>query len=27
MHMAGVARKQGLKMEFKHVIEILAAGL
>jgi len=27
MHMAGVAHKQGLKMEFKHVIEILAAGL
>ena len=27
MHMAGVAKKQGLKMEFKHVVEILAAGL
>ena len=27
MHMAGVARKQGLKMEFKHVVEILAVGL
>ena len=27
MHMAGVARKQGLKIEFKHVVEILAAGL
>ena len=27
MHMAGVAHKQGLKIEFKHVIEILAAGL
>ena len=27
MHMEGVARKQGLKMEFKHVVEILAAGL
>jgi L-lactate dehydrogenase complex protein LldE len=27
MHMAGVARKQGLKIKFKHVVEILAAGL
>ena len=27
MHMAGVARKQGLAVEFKHVVEILAAGL
>lgn len=27
MHMAGVARKQRLKIEFKHVVEILAAGL
>jgi len=27
MHMAGVARKQGLQIEFKHVVEILAAGL
>ena len=27
MHMAGVARKQGLKIEFKHVVEILAAVL
>ena len=27
MHMAGVAKKQGLKIEFKHVVEILAAGL
>lgn len=27
MHMAGVAMKQGLQMEFKHVAEILAAGL
>ena len=27
MHMAGVARKQGQKIEFKHVVEILAAGL
>lgn len=27
MHMAGVARKQGLSIEFKHVVEILAAGL
>jgi L-lactate dehydrogenase complex protein LldE len=27
MHMAGVARKQGKKIEFKHVVEILAAGL
>ena len=27
MHMAGVARKQGLKIGFKHVVEILAAGL
>ena len=27
MHMAGVARKQGLYIKFKHVVEILAAGL
>ncbi len=27
MHMAGVAKKQGLNIQFKHVIEILAAGL
>ena len=27
MHMAGVAKKQGKKIEFKHVVEILAAGL
>ena len=27
MHMSGIARKQGLKIEFKHVVEILAAGL
>ena len=27
MHMAGVAKKQGLNVEFKHVVEILAAGL
>ena len=27
MHMAGVAKKQGQKIEFKHVVEILAAGL
>ena len=27
MHMAGVARKQGLNIQFKHVVEILAAGL
>jgi L-lactate dehydrogenase complex protein LldE len=27
MHMAGVAKKQGLPVEFKHVVEILAAGL
>ena len=27
MHMAGVARKQGKKIEFRHVVEILAAGL
>ena len=27
MHMAGVAKKQGLDIKFKHVIEILAAGL
>ena len=27
MHMAGVARKQGKKIEFKHVVEILATGL
>ena len=27
MHMAGVAKKQGLNIQFKHVVEILAAGL
>ena len=27
MHMAGIARKQGKHIEFKHVVEILAAGL
>lgn len=27
MHMAGVAKKQGLKIQFKHVVEILAARL
>ena len=27
MHMAGVAKKQGLKIQFMHVVEILAAGL
>ena len=27
MHMAGIAKKQGLDVEFKHVVEILAAGL
>ena len=27
MHMAGVAKKQGLGIQFKHVAEILAAGL
>ena len=27
MHMAGVAQKQSLNMQFKHVVEILAAGL
>jgi len=27
MHMAGVARKQGKDIAFKHVVEILAAGL
>ena len=27
MHMAGVAQKQGLDIKFKHVVEILAAGL
>ena len=27
MHMAGVAQKQGLNIKFKHVVEILAAGL
>ena len=27
MHMSGVAHKQGLKIEFKHVVEILATGL
>jgi L-lactate dehydrogenase complex protein LldE len=27
MHMAGVAKKQGLNIQFKHIVEILAAGL
>lgn len=27
MHMAGVTKKQGLEIGFKHVVEILAAGL
>jgi L-lactate dehydrogenase complex protein LldE len=27
MHMEGVAKKQGLNIQFKHVVEILAAGL
>jgi len=27
MHMQGVARKQGLPIQFKHVVEILASGL
>ena len=27
MHMAGVAKKQGKNIQFKHVVEILAAGL
>lgn len=27
MHMAGVAKKQGMNIQFKHVVEILAAGL
>ena len=27
MHMSGIAKKQGLNVEFKHVVEILAAGL
>ena len=27
MHMAGVARRQNLDIQFKHVVEILAAGL
>ena len=27
MHMAGIAKKQGLNIQFKHVVEILAAGL
>ena len=27
MHMAGVAKKQGMEIEFKHVVEILASGL
>ena len=27
MHMAGIAKKQGLNIGFKHVVEILAAGL
>jgi len=27
MHMAGIAKRQGLNIQFKHVVEILAAGL
>ena len=27
MHMAGVAKKEGMNIKFKHVVEILAAGL
>ena len=27
MHMSGVARRQGMNIQFKHVVEILAAGL
>ena len=27
MHMAGVAKKQGLDIKFKHIVEILATGL
>ncbi len=27
MHLSGVARKEGRKIEFKHVVEILASGL
>ena len=27
MHMAGIAARQGCPIEFKHVVEILAAGL
>ena len=27
MHMAGVAKKEGMNIQFKHVVEILAAGL
>jgi L-lactate dehydrogenase complex protein LldE len=27
MHMAGVARKEGLDIQFKHVVEILASDL
>ena len=27
MHMAGIAKRQGKNIEFKHVVEILAAGL
>ena len=27
MHMQGVAKKQGMKIQFKHAVEIMAAGL
>ena len=27
MHMAGIAAKEGKKIQFKHVVEILASGL
>ena len=27
MHMAGIAQKQGFSIEFKHAVEILAAGI
>ena len=27
MHMAGIAKKEGMNIQFKHVVEILAAGL
>ena len=27
MHMAGVAKKEGMPIQFKHAVEILAAGI